>query len=52
MLRFYLVQNLYDLSDMAAIAEVIGSRAFSDFAEWNRAIRYRLETHWGVFEIC
>lgn len=31
MLRIYLVQNLYDLSDMAAIAEVIDSRAFSDF---------------------
>ena len=31
MLRVYLVQNLYDLSDMATIAEVIDSRAFSDF---------------------
>ena len=31
MLRIYLVQNLYDLSDMAMVAEVIDSRAFSDF---------------------
>lgn len=31
MLRIYLVQNLYNLSDMAAVAEVIDSRAFSDF---------------------
>ena len=31
MLRIYLVQNLYDLSDMATVAEVIDSRAFSDF---------------------
>ena len=31
MLRSYLVQNLYNLSDMATVAEVIDSRAFSDF---------------------
>ena len=31
MLRIYLVQNLYNLSDMAAVAEVIDSRAISDF---------------------
>lgn len=31
MLRIYLAQNLYNLSDMATIAEVIDSRAFSDF---------------------
>lgn len=31
MLRIYLVQNLYNLSDMATAAEVIDSRAFSDF---------------------
>lgn len=30
-LRIYLVQNLYNLSDMATVAEVIDSRAFSDF---------------------
>ena len=29
MLRIYLVQNLYDLSDMATMTEVIVSRAFS-----------------------
>ena len=31
MLRLYTLQNLYDLSDMATVAEVIDSRAFSDF---------------------
>ena len=31
MLRIYFVQNLYNLSDMATAAEVIDSRAFSDF---------------------
>lgn len=31
MMRIYLVQNLYDLSDMATVAEVIDSRAFSEF---------------------
>jgi IS5 family transposase len=31
MLRIYLVQNLYDLSDMASMTEVIDSRAFSEF---------------------
>ena len=31
MLRIYLVQNLYNMSDMATVAEVIDSRAFSDF---------------------
>jgi IS5 family transposase len=31
MLRIHLVQNLYDLSDMAAMTEVIDSRAFSEF---------------------
>ena len=31
MLRIFLLQNLYDLSDMKAMTEVIDSRAFSDF---------------------
>ena len=31
MLRIYLVQNLYNLSGMATVTEVIDSRAFSDF---------------------
>ena len=29
MLRIYMLQNLYDLSDMGTVAEVIDSRAFS-----------------------
>ena len=42
MLRIYLVQNLYDLSDMATVAEVIDSRAFSEFCgvESRTAIRW------------
>jgi IS5 family transposase len=31
MLRMYMLQNLYDLADEATAAEVIDSRAFSDF---------------------
>ncbi len=31
MLRLYLLQNLYELSDEATVAEAIDSRAFSDF---------------------
>lgn len=31
MLRLYLLQNLYNLSDEAAVTEAIDSRAFSDF---------------------
>ena len=31
MLRIFILQNLYDLSDMKAMNEVIDSRAFSDF---------------------
>jgi IS5 family transposase len=31
MMRLYLLQNLYDLADEATAAEVIDSRAFSDF---------------------
>ena len=31
MLRIYILQNLYDLSDEGTVAEVIDSRAFSDF---------------------
>lgn len=30
-LRIYMLQNLYDLSDMGTVAEVIDSRAFSEF---------------------
>ena len=31
MLRIYMIQTLYNLSDPASVAEVIDSRAFSDF---------------------
>lgn len=35
MLRIYILQNLYDLSDMRVMTEVIDSRAFSDFCGIN-----------------
>lgn len=31
MLRIYLIHNLYNLADIATVAEVIDSRAFSEF---------------------
>ena len=31
LLRLFILQNLYDLSDAGTVAEVIDSRAFSDF---------------------
>ncbi len=31
MLRIFVLQNLYDIADMAVMNEVIDSRAFSDF---------------------
>lgn len=31
MLRIYMLENLYDLSDMGTVAEVVDSRAFSEF---------------------
>ena len=31
MLRLYVLQNLYNLSDMATVTEAIDSRAFSEF---------------------
>ena len=31
MLRLYVLQNLYNLSDMGTVSEVVDSRAFSDF---------------------
>ena len=52
MLRIYLLQNLYDLADEATVAEVIDSRAFSEFCGWTPATRCRTEIHWGVFGIC
>ena len=41
MLRLYLLQNLYDLSDEATVAEAIDSRAFRSFAAWIPATRFR-----------
>lgn len=31
MLRIYILQNFYDLSDMGVMYEIIDSRSFSDF---------------------
>ena len=37
MLRLYVLQNLYTLSDEGTVAEVIDSRAFSDFCGGGRS---------------
>ena len=52
MLRIYLLQNLYDLSDEGCVAEVIDSRAFRIFAEWIRAIRSPTAILSADFAIC
>ena len=52
MLRIYLIQNLYDLSDMATVAEVIDSRAFRSSVAWTPAIKFRMETPWVASAIC
>lgn len=52
MLRLYLLQNLYNLSDEATVAEAIDSRAFSCSAGWIRATRCRMGIHWGGSATC
>lgn len=49
MLRIYLVQNLYNLSDMATVAEVIDSRAFSDFCGVESSNQVPMAIRWGDF---
>lgn len=44
MLRLYLLQNLYDLSDEATVAEAIDSRAFSEFCQRFHVVH---EARWG-----
>ena len=52
MLRLFILQNLYNLSDDGTVAEVIDSRAFQIFAQWIPVIRYPAEIRWGDFGIC
>lgn len=52
MLRLYLLQNLYDLSDEATVAEAIDSRAFRSSAALIPAIRFRTGILSAVFGIC
>lgn len=52
MLRLYLLQNLYDLSDEATVAEAIDSRAFRISVTSIPATRFRMGILWGVFGIC
>ena len=47
MLRLYVLQNLYTLSDEGTVAEVIDSRV-----GWIPAIRCQTEIHWDGSEIC
>ena len=52
MLRLFILQNLYDLSDEGTVAEVIDSRAFSDFCGVIPVIRYPVGIRWDDFGIC
>ena len=57
MLRIYMLENLYDLSDDGTVAEVIDSRAFSDApfrisAAWIRATRSPMATRSDVSATC
>ena len=52
MLRIYLIQNLYNLSDMATVAEVIDSRAFSEFCGVESSNQVPEATRSGVSVIC
>ena len=52
MLRLYLLQNLYDLSDEATAAEAIDSRAFSDFCGIDSSNQVQTAIPLAVFAIC
>ena len=52
MLRIYMIQNLYNLSDMATVAEVIAAAPFRTSAALSPATRYQTETHWADSAIC
>ena len=58
MLRIYMIQNLYNLSDMSTVAEVIDSRAFSISANCSAVILffisspillYHISNHLSIF---
>lgn len=52
MLRLYLLQNLYDLSDEATVVEAIDSRAFSEFCGVESSNQVPdAEIHWEDFAI-
>ena len=52
MLRIYMIQNLYNLSDMATVAEVIAAAPFRTSAALSPAIRYQTEIRWADSAIC
>ena len=52
MLRLYLLQNLYDLSNEATVAEAIDSRAFSEFCGVDSSNQVRMEIPSAAFGIC
>lgn len=52
MLRLYLLQNLYDLSDEATVAEAIDSRPFWISVTSIPATKFQTGILWGVFGIC
>ena len=51
MLRLFMLQNLYNLSDEGTVAEVVDSRAFSDFCAVDSSNQIPSEIHWGDFGI-
>ncbi|GKH49742.1 hypothetical protein CE91St46_08530 [Eubacteriales bacterium] len=52
MLRIYMIQNLYNLSDMATVSEVIDSRIFSDFCGIESSSQVPDGDTLGHFRIC
>lgn len=52
MLRIYLIQNLYDHSDMATVAEVIDSCAFLEFCGVDSSNQVPDGEPWGGSGIC
>lgn len=48
MLRVYMLQNLYDPADEAAVSEVSDSRAFSEFCGADSSTQVRMVIRWDV----
>ena len=54
MLRIYVIQNLYNLADMAAKYEIMDNRAFSDFCgvdSSNQVWKGFIDCGWGFINL-